>query len=108
MASWQERWAYEEYRLIAPPRMFESANRLLSSGGCERVIREQVRATTRLLRLRIWEELSHADIAAAVGLSARGVRPRLARVRKKLAGMLEVPTSDWVMSPRHFQEGDER
>lgn len=50
VASWQEKWADEDYRLIAPPEMFEQAEKLLSSGGGELVIREQVRAT-RLRRL---------------------------------------------------------
>lgn len=50
VASWQERWAYEDYRLIAPPGMLESAERLLSSGDGALVIKEQVRAT-RLRRL---------------------------------------------------------
>lgn len=48
VASWRARWADEEYRLVAPPEMFESAERLLSLGGGELVIREQVRA----IRLR--------------------------------------------------------
>lgn len=50
VASWREKWAKEEYRLVAPPEMFESADELLSTGGGELVIREQVRAT-RLRRL---------------------------------------------------------
>jgi hypothetical protein len=48
--SWQEAWAEEDYRLIAPPGMLESAEQLLSSDGGELVIREQIRAT-RLRRL---------------------------------------------------------
>ena len=44
-----------------------------------------------LIRLRTWEELSHAEIAAALGLSPRSVESRLARVRKKLSGLLAVP-----------------
>ena len=50
VSSWQEHWAEEEYQLIAPAGMLESAERLLSSGGGELVIRESVRAT-RLRRL---------------------------------------------------------
>lgn len=50
VASWQERWADEGYRLVAPPHMFESAQRLLSSRGGALVIREPIRAT-RLRRL---------------------------------------------------------
>jgi hypothetical protein len=50
LGSWREKWAREDYRLVAPPGMFESADELLSTGGGELVIREQVRAT-RLRRL---------------------------------------------------------
>lgn len=49
--SWKEKWAKEDYRLVAPPGMFESAEDLLAAGGGELVIREQVRAT-RLRRLK--------------------------------------------------------
>jgi hypothetical protein len=48
--SWQEKWAEEDYRLVAAPGMLESAGRLLSMGGGELVIKEQIRAT-RLRRL---------------------------------------------------------
>ena len=44
--SWQKRWAEEDYRLVAPPDLFEAANSLLISGGGELVIREPVRATS--------------------------------------------------------------
>jgi len=45
VAGWREKWASEDYRLVAPPGMFESAEKLLSSGGGELVVRERVRAT---------------------------------------------------------------
>jgi RNA polymerase sigma-70 factor (ECF subfamily) len=62
-----------------------------------------------LLRLRTWEELSLAEIAAVVGSSARSVESRLARVRRKLAASLEVPSSEVrVVSPRPVEEGGER
>ena len=50
VGGWKETWAREGYRLVAPPGMFESAEDLLSTGGGELVIREQVRAA-RLRRL---------------------------------------------------------
>jgi len=50
VAGWQERLASEEWGLVAPPEMIETAQRLLSSGGGELVIKLQVRAT-RLRRL---------------------------------------------------------
>lgn len=43
--SWQNRWAEEGYRLVAPPELFEAADSLLTAGGGELVIREPVRAT---------------------------------------------------------------
>ncbi len=48
--SWQERWAEEDYRLVARPDLLDSARALLSTAGTELVIRESVRAT-RLRRL---------------------------------------------------------
>lgn len=47
---WQEKWAEEDYRLVANAELLASARQLLSNGGGELVIREQVRAT-RLRRL---------------------------------------------------------
>lgn len=63
-----------------------------------------------LLRLRTWEELSLAEIALVVGMSTRSVESRLARVRKKLAALLRVPSSSphHMLSPRPVEEGGER
>jgi len=44
--SWHQRWAENDYRLIATPKLLRSANDLLSSAGGELVIREPVSATT--------------------------------------------------------------
>jgi RNA polymerase sigma-70 factor (ECF subfamily) len=60
-----------------------------------------------LLRLRTWEELPLAEIAAATGLSVRAVESKLARVRKRLAGMLDVPTRKPARRPRPVEEGGE-
>ena len=61
-----------------------------------------------LLRLRTWEELSLAEIGAVVGLSSRSVESRLARIRKRLAVMLDVPTGNRrVVRPRPVEEGGE-
>lgn len=46
-----------------------------------------------LLRLRTWEELSIKDIAVVVGLTPKSVESRLVRIRKKLARLLDVPSS---------------
>lgn len=43
--SWQERWAEEDYRLVAEPRLLESARGLLAESHGKLVIREPVRAT---------------------------------------------------------------
>jgi RNA polymerase sigma-70 factor (ECF subfamily) len=61
-----------------------------------------------LVRLRTWEELSHAQIATVTGLSVRSVESKLARSRKKLERLLDVPSSDWVASPRPTEKGGER
>ena len=61
-----------------------------------------------LIRLRTWEELSHAEIAAATGLSSRSVDSRLARARKKLSRLLAVPARTPDVSPRPVEEGGER
>lgn len=45
VASWQEKWDEEEYGLVADPELLASARELLSTGGGELVIREQVRAS---------------------------------------------------------------
>lgn len=44
--SWQERWSYEGYRLLASEELLEAARVLLARPACELVIREPVRATT--------------------------------------------------------------
>ena len=63
-----------------------------------------------LLRLRTWEELSLNEIASAVGLSTRSVESRLARVRKRLGALLQIPTTSpcQTLSPRPVEEGGER
>ena len=61
-----------------------------------------------LVRLRTWEELSHAEIATVTGLSVRGVESRLARARRRLERTLDVPSSGWAASPRPIEEGGER
>ncbi len=62
-----------------------------------------------LLRLRTWEELSLAEVAAVAGLSVRSVESRLARVRKRLAAQLDVPSGNpGLVRPRPVEEGGER
>ena len=61
-----------------------------------------------LLRLRTWEELSHADIAQVVGRSVRSVESRLARIRRKLVSQLNRGSNRSQISPRPVEEGGER
>ena len=43
--SWVDRWEYEGYRLVAEPKLFETARDLLQHSSAELVIREPVLAT---------------------------------------------------------------
>ena len=61
-----------------------------------------------LLRLRTWEELPAADIAAVTGLSVRAVETRLSRIRKKLAKDLDRPARIPTPSPSIPKAGDPR
>lgn len=65
-------------------------------------------ADQEVLRLRIWEELSIAEISALTGISVRGVESRLARIRKKLESSwtTRTDTQTWWSPTR--QEGGER
>ena len=47
-----------------------------------------------LLRLSAWEDLSPADIATVLGLSANAVRIRLHRARRRFAAALNSETPD--------------
>ena len=57
-----------------------------------------------LIRLKIWEELSHAEIGEVFGISAHAVDMRLQRAGKKLARSLS--TSKFVR-PQAIPEGGE-
>lgn len=43
--SWEDRWEYEGYRLVAEPKLLETARALLQRPSTELVIREPVRAS---------------------------------------------------------------
>ena len=59
-----------------------------------------------LLRLRAWEELSLAEIGEVVGLSTRAVESRLARIRKRLAVLLEQEERRHIaQTPRLVEKG---
>ena len=57
-----------------------------------------------LIRLKMWEELSHAEIGAVFGISAHAVDMRLQRAGKKLARLL---SSKSVVRPQAIPEGGE-
>jgi RNA polymerase sigma-70 factor (ECF subfamily) len=84
---------------------------IVRNAGDETVLAALGRLTPHdqeLIRLRTWEELSHAQIATVTGTSVRSVESKLSRLRKKLEKLLDVPSSDWVTSPRPIEEGGER
>lgn len=61
-----------------------------------------------LLRLRNWEELPSSAIATVTGLSVRAVETRLTRIRKKLARLMEHPSTATASSrARPIEEGSE-
>ena len=57
-----------------------------------------------LIRLKMWEELSHAEIGEVFGISAHAVDMRLQRAGKKLARMLSASK---VVRPQAIPEGGE-
>jgi RNA polymerase sigma factor (sigma-70 family) len=92
-----------------PPETPET--QIVRNAGDEAILAALGRLTPNdqeLVRLRTWEELSHAQIAAVTGLSVRSVESKLARSRRKLERLLDVPSSDWVVSPRPIEQGGER
>jgi RNA polymerase sigma-70 factor (ECF subfamily) len=56
-----------------------------------------------ILRLAVWEELPHAQIAEAVGTSAHAITQRLYRITKQLARELQRPTRR--VAPRPSEGG---
>jgi len=57
-----------------------------------------------LIRLKMWEELSHAEIGQVFGISAHAVDMRLQRAGKKLARLLSATK---VVRPQTIPEGGE-
>ena len=57
-----------------------------------------------LIRLKMWEELSHAEIGEVFGISAHAADMRLQRAGKKLARMLSASK---VVRPQAIPEGGE-
>lgn len=99
-------------------RLKQLADRTLEPGTETQVIRrsqdeELLRAVGRmnpeeqeLLRLKMWEELGHAEIGIVFGISAHAVDMRLSRATKKLAKLVRQPTAR--VNPRPITEGGER
>ena len=57
-----------------------------------------------LIRLKMWEELSHAEIGAVFGISAHAVDMRMQRVGKRLARVLSAAKG---VRPQAISEGGE-
>ncbi|NNF11364.1 MAG: sigma-70 family RNA polymerase sigma factor, partial [Acidimicrobiia bacterium] len=57
-----------------------------------------------LLRLRIWEDLSHAEIGEVLGISSHAVTMRLKRATGRLAKLLTVKSR---VRPHPIAEGGE-
>lgn len=57
-----------------------------------------------LLRLKVWEELTHAEIGEVLGISAHAVDMRFQRATRKLARLLTTKTS---VRPHPIGEGGE-
>ena len=60
-----------------------------------------IKASSRLktidqevLRLTLWEELSHADVAMVLGIEASAVKQRAYRARRNLANEYQKMTKD--------------
>lgn len=60
-----------------------------------------------IVRLRIWEELSSAEIGLVLGISAGAVDMRLSRARKKLNRLLGTAQTEGVRS-RQLEGGESR
>lgn len=61
-----------------------------------------------LVRLKAWEELSHAEIGEVLGISAHAVDMRLNRALKKVGKAMRADPKRKMSSPRPVEEGGER
>jgi RNA polymerase sigma factor (sigma-70 family) len=62
------------------------------------------REERELIRLKMWEALTHAEIGSVFGISAHAVDMRLQRAGKKLARMLSAMSD---VRPHPIREGGE-
>lgn len=60
-----------------------------------------------LIRLKAWEELSHADIGAVLGISAHAVDMRLNRALKKAGKAMSANPRRVLFGPRPVEKGGE-
>jgi len=65
-------------------------------------------ADQELVRLKAWEELSHADIGEILGISSHAVDMRLNRALKKVGKIMRPAKRMMLDSPRPVEEGGER
>ena len=61
-----------------------------------------------LVRLKAWEELSHADIGEILGVSSHAVDMRLNRALKKVGKVMRPAKRMMLNSPRPVEEVGER
>ncbi|MEL6890257.1 MAG: sigma-70 family RNA polymerase sigma factor [Actinomycetota bacterium] len=63
-------------------------------------------ADQEVLRLLVWDGLSHTEIAAVLDCSSNAVAIRVHRARKRLARQLDrlTPSADDVKGPRHVRQ----
>jgi RNA polymerase sigma factor (sigma-70 family) len=60
-----------------------------------------------IVQLRIWEELSSAEIGGIVGLKPTAVDMRLSRARRRLNQVLSIDTSNFESVRPHRRKGGE-
>lgn len=61
-----------------------------------------------LVRLKAWEEISHADIGEMLGISAHAVDMRLNRALRKIGKAMSAAPKTKMSSPRPVEEGGKR
>jgi len=111
----QHRSRFQQLRLRS--RLEQTADRSAVSSPAESVVvrrsddqvvldaLDRLRPDDReLIRLKMWEELSHAEIGEVLGTTAHAVDMRLQRAGKKLARLLSATKS---VRPQAIPEGGE-
>ncbi len=92
-------------RLAAlPPRRYEPIEDRVAATARAAAVVDQVRRLPRrerdVLVLSVWEGLSHAEIATALGIAPGTVKSRLSRARARLDPDAPPPAAPPVLPPR--------